>query len=362
MSVKHLCRDRRCCQHQVLVGDNLGVVLACPRVSTPATYCVRLLQRVLAETVVSNIVVHHRWIPRGLFRVISCPGSGNSLKPRCGVGGADSGCIRHGPARQGSGGKKAHSGNVAEMESASQTRRGEDYVGEFLCSFDQQANSSRSNNFESCLSEFLDVSRKVPEQVLEPLTDNEFETASNTERNIVKSLDMAQPRPPKRLDQRCRQCEHDFWQPRQETPGSTSEAHSETTGEQTISVEIGIGQSISKNNPNHPTCFGILPTFGRSSSINRETMTTSFAIRRISRTWMEEAPQTERNCSPATKHVLWRTCPRAPSLRRVFGASCAAAQHFKGDALALYLVGLFATYMCSTASNQRAALQGSTVC
>ena len=49
---------------------------------------------------------------------------------------------------------------------------------------------------------------------------------------------------------------------------------------------------------------------------------------------MERACRTERNCSLPATHVLRRKCQRAPSLRRVFGASCATGgkrHHANGD-------------------------------
>ena len=59
---------------------------------------------------------------------------------------------------------------------------------------------------------------------------------------------------------------------------------------------------------------------------NRETTTLCSVIGRISCASMERAPQKGRNCSPPSRNGWWRNCPRAPSSRRVFGASCTAGE------------------------------------
>ena len=75
-SVKHLSRDHRCHRHHyVLVGKNIEAVLASSKIRCASILVLRLLQILCAETIASNIVVHHRWISSELNRADQLSGS-----------------------------------------------------------------------------------------------------------------------------------------------------------------------------------------------------------------------------------------------------------------------------------------------
>ena len=112
-----------------------------------------------------------------------------------------------------------------------QSCRGTGLAGKGLCDFSPQTGSSRSNTFDSCLSEPLEVNRWLPEQHL-PATGRHVAPSDDGWRVRDYLKDGAQhqasawtywsvhPKPPRRLKQRGRQRERDSWQPRQGKQGT----------------------------------------------------------------------------------------------------------------------------------------------
>ena len=73
-SVKHLSRDHRCHHHHyVIMEDNQGVVLALSNDRCGSFPFLRLSPRICAESLASNIVVHHRRISSEFNRADRLP-------------------------------------------------------------------------------------------------------------------------------------------------------------------------------------------------------------------------------------------------------------------------------------------------
>ncbi len=67
--IKHISRNALGHNmHHALLGDNLGVVLACSKGRCSDRHLLRTLRRCCAEIISANIVVHHRWVPSELNR------------------------------------------------------------------------------------------------------------------------------------------------------------------------------------------------------------------------------------------------------------------------------------------------------
>ena len=226
---------------------------------------------------------------------------------------AGSGYIHHGLVRQGSDNKAAGfgvwCGNGVSRPGLSKTGpcwRGS--VQRYSPSEEQQIQELRS-----CLSEVLDVSRELPKQdVQPPMTDYEFERAPKLSAKswCHWTCWRAQPRPPKRLNQRCRQFERDFWQTVQGKPGIVV---SRSWREKELNNRFPRTTRIIR------FASEISPTSRRGASRSQGTATISFAIGWISSTWMEDASKGEKQLA-AFKKGRWRVCPRVSSPRRVFGA------------------------------------------